>query len=166
MTYPDPVYLGDGGEVSATLRPADREPELVYANGTRCSFVATGTTTRGLFGIYRWEMTGEPSGPGPHFHRTFTESFYVLTGIIKIYDGRGWVETGPGDFVHVPHGGVHGFRNESGAPASLLIHFAPGGPREEYFAANAEFSRSGGPSNEEMAEFYLRHDNHFVPEDG
>jgi uncharacterized RmlC-like cupin family protein len=27
----------------------------------------------------------------------------------------------PGDFVHVPEGGVHVFRNESGEPASMLL---------------------------------------------
>ena len=31
MTYPKPRYLGDGGERTATYRPADHEPELTYA---------------------------------------------------------------------------------------------------------------------------------------
>jgi mannose-6-phosphate isomerase-like protein (cupin superfamily) len=163
LRYPDPVYFGDG-EASATLRRANVEPEIAYPNGTRCSLVATGKLTHGLFGIYRWEMSGEPSGPGPHFHRTMTESFYVLSGTIRIFDGRDWIDTQPGDFVHVPEGGVHGFRNESGAPASMLIHFSPGAPREEYFAGNARYAREGRPSDEEMAAFWLRHDNHFVPD--
>ena len=34
---------------------------------------------------------------------------------------------------NVPIGGVHGFRNESGEPATMLLHFAPGAPREGYF---------------------------------
>ena len=34
-----------------------------------------------------------------------------------------------GDFLFVPEGGIHGFRNESGAPASMLLLFAPGAPR-------------------------------------
>ena len=117
MSYPEPVYLGEKGEASATYRPNDHEPELVYPNGTRGHYLARGDMTHGLFGLYRWEMPAEPSGPGPHFHRTITESFYVLAGNVRIYDGREWIETGPGDFIHVPEGGVHGFRNESGAPA-------------------------------------------------
>ena len=28
---------------------------------------------------------------------------------------------------------MHGFRNESGEPASMLILFTPGAPREDYF---------------------------------
>ena len=65
----------------------------------------------------------------------------------------------PGDFVHVPPGGIHGFRNELGKPAAMLLHFAPGAPREGYFEGLAEFAVSGRPSDEELAAFYLRHDN-------
>ena len=61
--------------------------------------------------------------------------------------------------MHVPEGGIHGFRNESGAPASMLIHFSPGAPREGYFEGLAEFARSGRPGPEELAEFYRVHDN-------
>jgi mannose-6-phosphate isomerase-like protein (cupin superfamily) len=165
LSYPDPVYLGEDGEASATLRAASQEPELTYPNGTRCSFIATGKQTGGLFGIYLWQMAGEPSGPGPHFHRTITESFFVLTGTIRIYDGKGWIDAQVGDFVHVPQGGIHGFRNESGEPASMLIHFAPGAPREDYFASNARFAREGRPSEQEMAKFYLRHDNYFTKDE-
>lgn len=164
VSYPEPVYLAETGEATATYRPAGNEPELVYPNGTRVHYLATGKTTRDLFGLYRMEMGAEPSGPGPHFHRSFTESFYVLAGTLRIYTGREWVETGPGAFIHVPEGGLHGFRNESGAPAALLIHFAPGAPREPYFEANARFAREGRPSDEEMAEFYREHDNLLVPE--
>jgi mannose-6-phosphate isomerase-like protein (cupin superfamily) len=164
MSYPDPVYLAQGGEATATFRSVADEADLIYPNGTRVSFLATGASTHGLFGLYRWDMPGVRSGPGPHFHRTIQESFFVLSGTLKIYDGREWRDATPGDFVHVPEGGIHGFRNESGEPASMLIHFAPGAPREAYFEDNARFARDGRPSDEEMAEFYLRHDNHLVKE--
>jgi hypothetical protein len=104
-----------------------------------------------------------PGGPGPHFHRTLTESFYVLVGRIAIFDGAEWRECGPGDFVHVPIGGVHGFRNDSGAFASMLIHFAPGAPRERYFEGNARFATQGRPSKEVMDAFYAEHDNVWLP---
>jgi hypothetical protein len=50
-------------------------------------------------------------------------------------------------------GGIHGFRNESGEPASMLLHFAPGAPREGYFEGLAEWVRDGRPSDEEVADF-------------
>ena len=103
MSYPDAKYLGENGEVTARywgLRHSS--PTSLYPNGTRCSYVASGKTTNGLFGIYLWEMATEPSGPGPHFHRSFTELFYVLSGTIRVYDGREWVDTQRGDFLHIP----------------------------------------------------------------
>jgi mannose-6-phosphate isomerase-like protein (cupin superfamily) len=161
VSYPDPRYLGDG-ESSAALRRADHPPELATASGS-CSYLATGAGTHGQFGLYRWDMGPTPSGPGPHFHRTMSESFFVLAGTVRIYDGTQWVETGPGDFTFVPEGGVHGFRNESGADASMLILFAPGAPREAYFEGLAEMARTGvRPSEEELADFYARHDNTWV----
>jgi uncharacterized RmlC-like cupin family protein len=75
---------------------------------------------------------------------------------VRIYDGACWIDTGPGDFVHVPEGGIHAFRNESGAPASMLIHFAPGAPREGYFEGLVGVA---GMSEEERSAFFLHHDN-------
>jgi quercetin dioxygenase-like cupin family protein len=164
MSYPEPRYLGHTGETSVTYRPTDHEPDVVYPNGTIVQYLATGEQTRGLFGLYRWEMGPAKSGPGPHFHRTITESFYVLSGNIRIYDGREWIDTHAGDFIHVPEGGIHGFRNESGEPASMLIHFAPGAPREPYFEGNARFAREGPPGGAERAKFYRLHDTAWVEE--
>ena len=166
MSYPEARYPGDRGEVSATYRPANQAPELTYPNGNKGHYLATGASTDGLFGLYRWVMGPEPSGPGPHFHRSLAESFYVLTGTVRIYDGTRWIDSEPGDFVHVPIGGIHGFRNESGEPASLLIHFAPGAPREGYFEGLAEFAVSGMPDDDELAAFYLEHDNIWLDESG
>lgn len=159
MSYPEPQYVGEGGEVSATRRASDSGPDFTYRNGTTVHYLATGASTDGQFGLYRWEMGSERSGPEPHFHRSISESFYVLSGTVRIYDGTSWVDCGAGDFVHVPIGGIHGFRNESGLPASMLIHFAPGAPREAYFEGIPDVA---GMTPEEKAAFYERHDNHWI----
>jgi mannose-6-phosphate isomerase-like protein (cupin superfamily) len=159
MSYPQPRYMGDGGELIATYRPAGHEPELVYAAGTRVHYLATGASTNGQFGLYRWDMAGPRSGPDPHFHRSISESFFILSGTVRIFDGTRWIDASPGDFVHVPEGGVHAFRNESGEPASMLLHFAPGAPREGYFEGLVDLA---GRSEEEKAEFFLRHDTFWL----
>ena len=114
-------------------RQRDRAGDRLPQRQPGLRLLATGASTGGLFGLYRWEFSGAVSGPGPHFHKTMTESFYILTGSVSIYDGRDWRTAEPGDFLHVPAGGSHGFRNESGEEASMLLHFAPGAPREAYF---------------------------------
>lgn len=164
MSYPPPRYLGEHGEAAGHLRPADQAPELAHpAAGSSVHYLATGSQTDGDFGLYRWNMGPAPSGPAPHFHRTMSESFFVLDGTISLYDGTGWRDATAGDFLFVPPGGVHGFRNESGAPASMLILFTPGAPREAYFEGLARIAATGQrPSAEELAAFYAEHDNIWV----
>jgi mannose-6-phosphate isomerase-like protein (cupin superfamily) len=160
MSYPDPVYEGSG-EVSATYRADATAPDLGTPPGNTVDYLATSASTDGGFGLYRWHFGAHVSGPGPHFHKSISESFYVLSGTVKIYDGNDWVDTSAGDFVHVPPGGIHGFRNESGEPASMLLLFTPGAPREEYF--ETLFARgTKDMTEEELSAFYLRHDNHWL----
>jgi mannose-6-phosphate isomerase-like protein (cupin superfamily) len=159
MTYPDPLYTRTEPEITATISRARREPDLVRISGTEVHYLATGDTTGGLFGLYRWSMGAAHGGADPHYHRTLAESFYILTGTVQVYDGKEWVDTEVGDFVHVPPGGIHGFRNESGAPASMLIHFAPGAPRERYFEG---LNQLDAMSAEDRTEFFLAHDNNFL----
>ncbi|MGH2651680.1 MAG: cupin domain-containing protein, partial [Actinomycetota bacterium] len=141
MSYPAPRYMGDSGEVSARFRPESHPPELTNASGGGVHYLATGASTGGQFGLYRWDMGPGVSGPDAHFHKTISESFFVLTGTVRLYDGEHWVDAAPGDFLFVPEGGIHAFRNESGRPASMLILFAPGAPREEYFETLADPAR-------------------------
>ncbi|MEU9885592.1 cupin domain-containing protein [Sphaerisporangium sp. NPDC051011] len=164
MSYPQALYVAEKGEASGTFRPKGHEPELrIGEGGTEVSYLATGATTGGLFGLYRWDMGARPSGPSAHYHRTMAESFFVLSGTVRLYDGARWVEAAPGDFLHVPPGGVHAFRNESHEPASLLLHFAPGAPRESYFEELAEIAATGRTlTEEEWTELYLRHDQYMV----
>lgn len=162
MSYPPPIYHGAGGEVSARIRPDDTAAELVYPNGNRVHYLARGESTGGLFGLYRWEFSGARSGPDAHFHRTMTESFYVLTGEVMLFDGTDWVAGRSGDFLHVPAGGLHGFRNESGEPASMLLHFAPGAPREAYFEGLAQQAVDGPLTGAAYDAFMAEHDNYWV----
>jgi mannose-6-phosphate isomerase-like protein (cupin superfamily) len=164
MSYPDPRYFGERGEHTAVLRRADEAPELTGPEpGSAVHYLATGASTGGDYGLYRWDMGPTPSGPGPHFHRTMSEAFFVLAGVVLLHDGTGTREAGPGDFLHVPPGGVHGFRNESGEPASMLILFTPGAPREAYFEGLHRFVQSGEwPSQEELLAFFAEHDNHYL----
>jgi mannose-6-phosphate isomerase-like protein (cupin superfamily) len=158
MSYPEPRYLGAGGETSARVRRMEARPELFNKTGS-ASYLATGASTNGQFGLYRWDMAGPISGPDPHFHRSISESFFIISGAMRLYDGTAWIDAEPGDFMFVPEGGVHGFRNESGEPASMLILFAPGAPREGYFEGLAGLASM---SDEERAEFMDFHDTYWL----
>ena len=78
---------------------------------------------------------------------------------IQLYDGTGWRSAHPGDFLYVPEGGRHGFRGSD--HASMLLMFAPGGPREDYFETLAALAENP-MTDEELAEFMVRHDTYWV----
>jgi mannose-6-phosphate isomerase-like protein (cupin superfamily) len=158
VSYPEPRYLGEKGENTAGLRLASTEPELPLRSGA-ASYLATGASTNGQFGLYRWDFNEMPSGPDPHFHRSISESFFILSGTVRLYDGNRWLDAKPGDFLFVPEGGVHAFRNESGEPASMLLLFAPGAPREAYFEG---LSGLAAMTEEERAAFMLEHDTFWL----
>ncbi|MEE1741734.1 cupin domain-containing protein [Streptomyces sp. BE147] len=159
MSYPDPTYTVGAGEISASYRPSDTAPELLTPGGGRTHYLATTESTHGEFGLYRMDMAPRAGGPATHFHRSISESFFILDGTVRIYDGERWTDATRGDFVHVPQGGLHAFRNDADEPASMLLLFTPGAPREEYFEQVAEAAEW---SPEERTEFFVKHDTHWT----
>ncbi len=146
MTYlPDPATWS---------RRADQR------SAARTRFVATGSQTRGDFGLFEVTMAPGGSGPGPHLHRTFSESFHVLEGELAVLDGDTWTTASAGDLVYVPRSSVHGFRAAGTDVGSrFLILFTPGIPREDYFEGLVELHAGGRtPSPEEIDAFALQHD--------
>jgi quercetin dioxygenase-like cupin family protein len=93
----------------------------------------------------------------PHFHKTFSESFYVLEGEITLFNGDEWIKGSEGDFLYVPPNRPHAFRNDSDAAVRMLILFSPGITRENFFL---EVGAAKGLDPEELAAFYARHDQY------
>ena len=125
--------------------------------------LATGDDTGGRYSLYRIDLDARSGGAEPHFHTRFAESFTVLSGEVALYDGQAWVRAVTGDHLFVPERGVHGFRNDSDAPAAMLMMSTPGAPREDYFAELLEVAgRELSP--QEWTALYARHDQVMVEE--
>jgi mannose-6-phosphate isomerase-like protein (cupin superfamily) len=159
MSYPEPVYTDGAGEINAQYRPADTAPNLLPRSGGSTHYLATTETTHGEFGLYRINMGPRAGGPAEHFHRSISESFFILGGTVRIYDGERWTDATAGDFLYVPQGGLHAFRNDSDEPASMLLLFTPGAPREEYFEKVGQVSDW---PEKERAEFFIKHDTYWT----
>ena len=74
------------------------------------------------------EIAFEPGWEGvdPHSHDDHTDSFYVLEGEVEFLVGGEWRRGGPGTYVSVPPGVVHGFRiPEGGGRIRILNMHAP-----------------------------------------
>jgi quercetin dioxygenase-like cupin family protein len=87
---------------------------------------------------FRW-AEGE-DGPSKHIHKEHCDAFYVQDGRLSLFVGDSWRELEPGDFVLVPPGVVHTFRNRGPGEARFLnLHVPDGGfadnlrgPRDEW----------------------------------
>jgi mannose-6-phosphate isomerase-like protein (cupin superfamily) len=126
--------------------------------------LAPASATDGRYSLYRFDLQPRSGGPGPHLHRTFAESFAVLSGQVELYDGSAWAVGQPGDHLYVPEGVVHAFRHTDDAPASILMLSAPAAPREDYFTELADLLDSGRQASlEELLDLWARHDTYPPP---
>ncbi len=162
MSFPDARYTGDEGEISAKFRPTTQAPDLTIGERVTAQYLATGASTNGHFGLYRWDILPNKPGATAHFHKKMSESFFVLSGTVRLFNGERWIDATAGDFLYVPEGGIHAFQNDSDDPASMLILFAPGITREPYFEAIAEMAAGRQFSDEEWANICIKYDNYFI----
>ena len=130
------TYLGRVGAVSARVHPVSQQPTEPGVG----AIVATGAVTLGDYGMFRGLMTAGTE-IAAHFHRTFSESFYLLDGHVQVFDGERWADVTSGDLVYVPAGGIHGLRATEDRPAEVLTIFCPGLPVN---SSSSNSSRSAG----------------------
>jgi mannose-6-phosphate isomerase-like protein (cupin superfamily) len=156
--YPPSRFAGEP-EVSATLRRGDDPADYDAFGLIQYHYLANQQKTDGDYGLYRVDIAPRGGGPGPHFHRAMSEAFFVLSGTIELYDGTDWTDGRTNDFLFVPPGGIHGFRNVADEPTSVLMLFAPGAPREHYFEGLAKV---GDMTGDERKAWFDANDNFFL----
>lgn len=97
-----------------------------YGPGDLYTFLATGAETDGAY--FQLEAVVPPGGgPPPHIHQREAETFFLAEGTLEMQLGEQTVTARAGDFVSVPRGTVHGFRNVGTAPARMVVTFVPAG---------------------------------------
>jgi hypothetical protein len=77
-------------------------------------------------------MAPPGGGAPPHIHHHEEESFYVLQGTLSIHAAGRTFQASPGDFVHIPRGTAHSFRNDGKVDAKMLVTVSPAG-LEKFF---------------------------------
>jgi quercetin dioxygenase-like cupin family protein len=107
------------------------------------TFKATSQATDGSLTLA--EASVPPGGgPPPHIHPGRDESFVILGGEIEFLNGTTTFVANEGDFVFVPRGTRHRFRNVGLHVARLIFMFTPGAASmEEFFAEIGEPARQG-----------------------
>ena len=100
--------------------------------GDRITFLITSAETGGAF--FMAEACVAPGGGPPlHVHSREEESFYLLQGTLALQVGSKALNASVGDFIHIPRGTVHSFKNVGQETAKLLVVATPGG-LENFFA--------------------------------
>jgi quercetin dioxygenase-like cupin family protein len=132
-------------------------PETVRFKDLELRFVQSREDTDGSLDVF--EMTVEPNArvPVPHYHKSWDETVYGLTGVTTWrVDGHD-IKVGPGQTVFIKRGVVHGFRNDAQEPATCLCILSPGVLGPAYFREMAALLASGAPDPAKMKETMLRH---------
>ncbi len=134
--------------------PAGTGP-LYWGPGDRVTFLVTGADSGGACFIIE-VMTPPGGGPPLHIHHFEEETFYLLQGTLTIQAAGRTFQASPGDFIHIPRGTVHTFRNDGKVDAKFLVVISPAGPAgmqrffEESFYPVTDRSAAPPPITEEL----------------
>jgi len=131
--------------------------ETINLGALTLKFLHSKEDTAGSADIF--ELTLQPGGrmPVPHYHESWDETVYGLTGTSTWrVDGRD-IALGPGESVFIRRGIVHGFNNVSGAPATCLCILTPGVLGPAYFRDIAALLKGGAPDPAKMKDVMLRY---------
>lgn len=96
----------------------------LYGPGDMYSMLVIGEeSTNSLF---QFEATVPPNGgPPPHVHSEEEETFYIVEGELEFQIDDKYHIASKGDFVYIPPGTVHRFKNIGDTTSTMLVTFSP-----------------------------------------
>jgi quercetin dioxygenase-like cupin family protein len=104
---------------------------LVEANETRSLWVLGNRVTLlpvgGRVAVIEVMTPAGVPGPPPHHHEDADEFFYVIAGRLGVLHEDAWASLGIGDYMNIPRGSVHTFRNDGPDEVRVITGFEPQG---------------------------------------
>jgi quercetin dioxygenase-like cupin family protein len=131
--------------------------DVIRIGGLEVRFLQSKEDTDGSLDVF--EMTVQPNArmPVPHYHESWDEVAYGLTGALIFRVAGQDVVLNPGQSVFVKRGVVHSFRNDTREAASCLCILTPGVLGPSYFREMATLLASGAPDLVRMKDTMLRY---------
>lgn len=133
------------------FRPAGTAP-AVYGPGDLYSLLVTGKESNNV--LFQFEaVVPEGGGPPTHVHSREDETFYIVRGSLEILLGDRTHLAKAGDFVYIPRGTVHRFKNVGSGTAVQLVTFSPAGIEkffQEVFPAVKDRKATSPPVTDEL----------------
>lgn len=123
------IALAQGAEERKTGEPkvvGDGDGTKVWAMGVLVTVKVKSEDTGGAYSVFE-DMIPPGAGPVPHTHTKEDETIFVIEGKLRAWLGGKQYDVATGDFVHMPRGVQHYFKNVSDKPTRLLLSYTPGG---------------------------------------
>jgi quercetin dioxygenase-like cupin family protein len=104
-----------------------KKHKSVAVVGTIYKYLATGENTGGAYALFETLVPPNDPGPPPHLHKNEDEGFYILEGDFTFSLGDREYHLRTGDFIFLPRGIRHSYRNNSDTVARQLVLVNPSG---------------------------------------
>lgn len=122
--------------------------KILRIAGSRYRVLLSGVDSGGKMAVIEMRVPSG-SGPTPHEHKGFSETFYVASGEVVFETSAGKTVAAQGASVHIPTDGEpHRFTNESASEAILMCTVQPAGL--DAFFTEADAILDGSPPNEDQ----------------
>ena len=131
--------------------------DVITFGGMELTFLQTKDGTGGSLDLFEMLLQPNARMPVPHYHESWEETVYGLSGITTFTVAGTAVDLSPGQSLFIKRGVVHGFKNNSDAPAKCLCMLTPGALGPAYFREIAALVAGGSPDPAQMKATMLRY---------
>ena len=118
--------------------PARAGMTIPLGSHSALTYLAVGADTGGAYALLHY-VAGPGTGSGFHTHQREDEAFYILSGTLQVALGEQTIIASPGQYLHIPRGQRHAFRNATTEPMTALVLLSPAG-LEQFFVDLAALS--------------------------
>ncbi|MPY91896.1 MAG: cupin domain-containing protein [Acidimicrobiia bacterium] len=154
-----PTGTSDGAD-AVLVRAAEAEVLTSDPAGS-ITLLADSDTSGGALTSNRALLREGSVGAPPHYHTRCTELFFVLGGSLQVLTGERVLTLAEGDQLLVPPRLAHAFAPAPGSDADILVVFAPGMARFDYYRLLDRLQR-GEASPQDVLDSQERFDNHYI----
>ncbi len=141
--------------LEGTLR--SQSMQTIDMRSLEVKFLEDKDGTGGSLDVFELMLRPKARMPIPHYHESWDETVYGLTGVSTWRVGGQDVEVAPGQCLFIKRGVIHGFTNNTDSPTTSLCILTPGVLGRSYFEEIAALLAAGAPDPAKMKEVMLRH---------
>src|SRR3974390_3330853 len=119
--------------------------EIIQVGQIGIRFLLEAAETNGALAMFEFTVSVGAKMPLPHYHKSYDETVYGVTGVVTFTVEGKPVDIGPGESCFIPRGAVHGFNNLTQTDVKALAVITPGLLGPDFFKEAAAIVNAGGP---------------------